>query len=366
MKMKIKKILKILSLFISIALIFVISFGITASAVTGDVYTVPFNTPATGANNGYLEILYQDTNGNKNVCVLSWYTNFDYLTIGTGAYSDNCSIDVNVHVYSNGVVIYPYGTPDYYTYYMDYIAVESSGYYSCGTLQFGEGYENNSFTMYSGYSILSVKGYGNCHLQGSVSAGSTTFSVLYSEDAPEYNQLLSTISLLRQMAGNDTTIINTLNSILSSTNSVNDKLTQVIALLTEVTNTMTQKITDNADKNASEIQQNQDENTSKITNGWNSDTSTDTTTTDDYADKESGLIDSTSDGRKEATSIFKNFDLLITDGVISRGLLFCTTVFKTFLDIPWFGNLVKFGLALGIFAFVIGMGIILIKSRKGD
>lgn len=256
-------------IFIVLIAILVIPFGITASAAMGDVYTVPFNTPATGANNGYLEILYQDTNGNKNVCVLSWYTNFDYLTYGTGAYSDNCSIDVNVIANSNSVTIYPYGTPDYYTYSMDYIAVESSGYYSCGSLMFGEGYDNNSFTMYSGYSILSVKGYGNCHIQGSASAGSTFFSVLYSEDAPEYNQLLSTVSLLRQMAGNDTTIINTLNSILSSTNSVNDKLTQVIALLTEVTNTMTQKITDNADKNASEIQQNQDENTDKIIDNQN-------------------------------------------------------------------------------------------------
>lgn len=256
-------------IFIVLIAILVIPFGITSSAVTGDVYTVPFNTPASGANNGYLEILYQDTNGNKNVCVLSWYTNYDYLTSGTGAYSDNCSIDVNVIVKSNGVTIYPYGTPDYYTCYMDYIAVESSGYYSCGTLQFGKGYENNSFTLYSGYSILSVKGYGNCHLQGSAAGGPTAFSVLYSEDAPEYNQLLSTVSLLRQMAGNDTTIINTLNSILSSTNSVNDKLTQVIALLTEVTKTMTQKITDNADKNASDIQKNDDENTQAIIDNQN-------------------------------------------------------------------------------------------------
>lgn len=333
MKIKIKKVLKILSLFISIALIFVIPFGITASAETGTVYKISHQLPSANNYDGYAEVLMRNPeNGSLQVYTYYWCgfvsgyesTESDKfprmtLTVTTKSIGFNYSYNsvLASDSYSFGL-LYGYIRSVDGAYTHDYVG-NNTNYNITG-----------SFWVADWLEIVGIKVHGNGKIAYSPidDFNYGDWSVIYGGDNALYNELQSIKSILQSQNNND-----------------------IIA---------------NQDKNASEIQQNQDENTSKITNGWNSDASTDTTTTDDYADKESGLIDSTAEGRAESISIFKNFDLLITDGVISRGLLFCTTVFKTFLDIPWFGNLVKFGLALGIFAFVIGMGMILIKSRKGD
>ena len=76
----------------------------------------------------------------------------------------------------------------------------------------------------------------------------------------------------------------------------------------------------------------------------------------DENDKISASIDSdTSSSRSDTISFFNNFgDFLNTENSIQKGLLAVSKIFTEFFSVLWLSDLVRFGLAVGAFSFVIG------------
>ena len=149
--------------------------------------------------------------------------------------------------------------------------------------------------------------------------------------------------------GNDINVINRLDDIISALQFGNH---QVI---------------DNANQNAQQIQQNQNENTDKVLNGWDSSgKSPDTTTTDDYHDKEQEVFNSTASARSSVVSMFNNFGSLLNDTPVQRGLLACSKIMTEFFSIGWVAGIVQFALTIGAFAFIIGSVIMVVGKVSSN
>lgn len=106
------------------------------------------------------------------------------------------------------------------------------------------------------------------------------------------------------------------------------------------------------------------QNTDKIIGGWSPDSSLDSSTFEDYDNKEQQILDGTLQGRDSAISMFNNFGSLFTSGHIFNGLLAVSSVLTQFFQIEWLSSVVQLSLTLGVFAFLIGT-VQLVVSRAG-
>lgn len=86
---------------------------------------------------------------------------------------------------------------------------------------------------------------------------------------------------------------------------------------------------------------------------------------------ESNVVDGTAGGLNEADKIFSSADTLFDSSTsFAKGLMSATKIFNTVLDINIFGSVVQLSLTLGIFAFLLGIGMTLrsmfeSKKKKG-
>ena len=115
-----------------------------------------------------------------------------------------------------------------------------------------------------------------------------------------------------------------------------------------------------------EIKANQDKNTSKIISSFFGDdySSNDTSQADEYHQAEKDLMDNTSSGRSKSVESLRGITRYL-DGHIGKSLLSMSKVITELTGITWLNDVLHFSLVLGLFAFVLGCSMLVIKVVRG-
>lgn len=128
-------------------------------------------------------------------------------------------------------------------------------------------------------------------------------------------------------------------------------------------------INENADKNTSDIINNQDDNTDKIINGGSDSPNyevPDSSAAQQQDELTQNIESSTSEGVDSANNLFSSFNGLLGGGShIANGLMAVTAFMNELLGVPWLSGIVTFGLTLGIFSFLLGMGFFISGFARG-
>ena len=207
---KAKKIIILIGLFATL----VIPFGITASANSVSVteYSIPFSQPTADENSGYIEILLQDSSGNKYVRVQSWQFVLDHfenvnekqsLSMSfkvtpksidyTGGYNNVASVSTEyVYTFTTG----------YMTQAGGYVVESKTSHKDSGTTDFAT--VNGWFWVSESETVLGVKIYGNYSVQRKIdSANGGSWVVVYGGDNAVLEELQAIKSILRNKNNDD-------------------------------------------------------------------------------------------------------------------------------------------------------------------
>lgn len=207
---KTKKI--IISLVVIISLI--LPFGITASANSVSVteYSIPFSQPTSDENSGYIEILLQDSSGNKYVRVQSWQfvlEDFEIVNIKQ-SFSMSFNVTSKSITYTGGYNKVASASTDYvYTFTKAYIT-QTGGYVvdsttsskDSGTTSFAT--VSGEFWVAPSETVLGVKIYGNYSVLSKIdSANGGSWVVVYGGDNAVLQELEAIKSILRSKSNDD-------------------------------------------------------------------------------------------------------------------------------------------------------------------
>lgn len=193
-------------------------------------------------------------------------------------------------------------------------------------------------------SITGIHGY-NCDVYDSTISATATkndFVVNYGSD-------VSFRSYLRSISSYISSISMDVASIKTAVNTINTNLVNIF----------------NQDKsffgstNMDEILQAIKDNKSSAEN--NEYTSPDTSNASQYESAESQLMDTTSSGRSSAVDTMKGIGGIL-DNHVGKSLLATSKLMSEFLGIDWLGDIAHFALVCGLFAFVLGISVMIIGS----
>lgn len=191
-------------------------------------YTISMSRPEATTNSGYVELLVRDRNSG---------------VIFVSVYFWNCwGVDgnktVDVHVSANECSLVTYSG------YLTVFNISSDGRDNPAVVSSGT---NSSYTFNSlGFNqeIFGYRVYGNVGVcDSSIGGYIADWTVLYSDEATEVYELTQIYSQLVQSNANDSTMINKINQIYNSVDTVESKLQQLIELQ-NTTNTWLEKIFD--------------------------------------------------------------------------------------------------------------------------
>ncbi len=314
---------------ICILSIVIVPISLSVSAATASAYNIIFEKPLVSDTAGYVELLLESTSDghrmvyvyyfqlilhSSNYTVQNPYVVFNFSNVGNTSFI--VSSDTEGEEYSNAIV---------------YGGFNSESHWQ-GTYNYSSSLD--SFNVYlnlpSGYEILGARRYGFVRFQNNKDFSGTNndFTVLY---------------------GSDAVINNSINSLIAAWNN------------------NSQNITNNADKNAADIQQNQDENTDKIINGTGEDYTVDTgDSVDRFETAEADVLGNVD------TNILDEFlsDISMFD-TAANGTLAVSNIFGQFFD----GNglkvspikiIIRISLYIGALIFALGVAPRLFKSVRGD
>ena len=205
------------------------------------------------------------------------------------------------------------------------------------------GNRNDSMRTWIGSAgtITGVHGY-NCNVTYITSATKNDFVVSYGSD-------VSFRSYLRSISSYVSSVSMDVSSIKTAVNTINTNLVNIF----------------NQDKaffgntNMDEILQAIKDNKSSAEN--NEYSSPDTSNASQYESAESQLMDTTASGRSSAVDTMKGIGGIL-DNHVGKSLLATSKLMSEFLGIDWLGDIVHFALVCGLFAFVLGISVMIIGS----
>lgn len=186
------------------------------------VFQVPYAEPSTSDTQGYLNVFYEDASG--NMCMQTWFWVISpyYGSLTEAEPNSHSNSRMGLHVdYDAGSIKF---TPSVdYTQTGSYVLFcydNGGNLYCMGNTSFTS---NTSYTYTSigssGLTIKAVIPYGNIGSFTQTSNPNNQYSVIYSGDAVEYQQMQETLQLIGQMQ-------NTLQNVASNTNKANLYLLQ--------------------------------------------------------------------------------------------------------------------------------------------
>lgn len=128
-------------------------------------------------------------------------------------------------------------------------------------------------------------------------------------------------------------------------------------------------ITETLSQDTQAIINNQNENTDKILNGGSDNPhyeKPDSSAAQQQDQLTQDIESSTSEGVESANNLFSSFNGLLGGGShIANGLMAVTAFMNEFLGVPWLSGIITFGLTLGIFSFLLGMGFFISGFARG-
>lgn len=189
---------------------------------------------------------------------------------------------------------------------------------------------------------------------------------LYGQDLQVNDNFTAVISLLNQLKSSGATaaqLQQVITSIGNLDNHTNGNLKLILEAIKNQTTTQNAKL--------DEILQAIRDNKSSAEN--NEYTSPDTSNASQYESAESQLMDTTASGRSSAVDTMKGIGGIL-DNHVGKSLLATSKLMSEFLGIGWLGDIVRFALVCGLFAFVLGISVMIIgtfgnwhvASRRAD
>lgn len=343
-----KKIFKILSVLVAVIIAFS-SFIVSVSAVTEDENGYYFNIqqPVANSNSGYIEIVTENWGPMLIYFNASFQHSFHENNVNDGAFNFYARVENNCLVIRNqGQIgaVDGYNNTQYLVIWGFFVRPDGVTGWRTTSYDQGTGLSNTfNINLTNPGAIIKARGY-NCNLNSLGLSENNNFKpFVYGSDTALYNQMKVMEELIRSSIAGNQAIINNADKNASN-------------------------IQSNADKNASQIQQNQDKNTNKVINGGSDNphySAADTSTTDDYADKEKELNNKTVSARSSTVSFFNNFGAMLNDTNVSRGLLAVSKVMTELFSVGWLAGIIQFALALGAFAFILGSVIMVVGRLSG-
>lgn len=217
------------------------------------------------------------------------------------------------------------------------------------------GNRNDSMKTWIGSAgtITGIHGY-NCTVTSISTATKNDFVVSYGAD-------VSFRSYLRSISSYVSSISIDVSSIKTAVNTINTNLVNIF----------------NQDKaffgstNMDQILKAIQDNKSSAEN--NEYTSPDTSNASQYESAESQLMDTTASGRSSAVDTMKGIGGIL-DNHVGKSLLATSKLMSEFLGIDWLGDIAHFALVCGLFAFILGISVMIIglfgnwhvASRRAD
>lgn len=216
------------------ALVCVCSFSLESRAANIPMFNILSDRPAVSENMGYIELYgIRNSDGYSAVKVIKWYCQ------NVESYGDPY---VNMYINSNGnISLAPQVTEHFSVFYISSDGMDTWERIYDGNLGPNAFYPD----VMSGYTIKSYRIYGNVASATDNLSGynSYQFTVAYNYEIKQYEELEKIYSELVKANANDTTMINKINQIYNSVDTVESKLQQLTALQ-EDTNTWLEKIFD--------------------------------------------------------------------------------------------------------------------------
>lgn len=126
----------------------------------------------------------------------------------------------------------------------------------------------------------------------------------------------------------------------------------------------TEKITQNQNQNTDRIIENENNNFDELINGGTDYEEVDKGAVNNYINAENELNNGLTESKEVTSNFLGNFGANLINTKVQRGLLFVSALFKEFFGINWMSNILTFSLALGVFAFVIGSTLLILKMSK--
>lgn len=205
------------------------------------------------------------------------------------------------------------------------------------------GNRNDSMRTWIGSAgtITGIHGY-NCNVTYITTATQNDFVVNYGTDMSLHSTLNSVsvyVSQLVSYTSSIKTVVNTIN--------------------TNLVNLFNQNKSFFGSTNMDQILQAIKDNKSSAEN--NEYTSPDTSNASQYESAESELMDTTASGRSSAVDTMKGIGGIL-DNHVGKSLLATSKLMSEFLGIDWLGDIVHFALVCGLFAFVLGISVMIIGS----
>lgn len=205
------------------------------------------------------------------------------------------------------------------------------------------GNRNDSMKTWIGSAgtITGIHGY-NCTVTSISTATKNDFVVSYGTD-------VSFRSYLRSISSYVSSISMDVASIKTAVNTINTNLVNIF----------------NQDKaffgstNMDQILKAIQDNKSSAEN--NEYTSPDTSNASQYESAESQLMDTTASGRSSAVDTMKGIGGIL-DNHVGKSLLATSKLMSEFLGIDWLGDIAHFALVCGLFAFILGISVMIIGS----
>lgn len=205
------------------------------------------------------------------------------------------------------------------------------------------GNRNDSMKTWIGSAgtITGIHGY-NCTVTSISTATKNDFVVSYGAD-------VSFRSYLRSISSYVSSISIDVSSIKTAVNTINTNLVNIF----------------NQDKaffgstNMDQILKAIQDNKSSAEN--NEYTSPDTSNASQYESAESQLMDTTASGRSSAVDTMKGIGGIL-DNHVGKSLLATSKLMSEFLGIDWLGDIAHFALVCGLFAFILGISVMIIGS----
>lgn len=318
LKKKLKKFLPfLLSCIILVSSFTFVSF---AKQTSSNTFVMSCGTPSTGSGTGYLEILLFD---GTNYYVRTFMWNVSLMQNNPQEpyyYFTDVSMDIRISKdktddkYTNvvfslfttgtGLGVNNYLRGNIYSFLSD-----DGDMRTFSVTEYGDT-TSKDFTYPTSLQIVGVHAYGNCDVTIDISGATKEFYVLYAEDGAIYNAIR---------------------------NGQQDQTDQ--------------------------IKENQDKNTDKIINGGHDSpqySGSDESAVNDYQQAEKSVMDKISGGLDDAADLFSGFTGIISPGAFT-GLSVVSTYMEKFMRIPHIGLLVRVALTLGLFSFIIGSAMIMVR-----
>lgn len=163
--------------------------------------------------------------------------------------------------------------------------------------------------------------------------------------------------------GTDISFRSSLNSIAGYVSQININVMDIESILrsinTNIVNLFNQNRAFFGTTNMDQILKAIQDNKSSAEN--NAYTSPDTSNASQYESAESQLMDTTASGRSSAVDTMKGIGSIL-DNHVGKSLVATSKLMSEFLGIDWLGDIVHFALVCGLFAFVLGISVLIIGS----